>query len=292
MSGNSWIEAKFVETGLPRTALAEYLGLDNAAVSRIARGDRPLTTEENKLAEAFFSVTVSYRAPEIVRRLRAYSVRERVGREIVRWAFAEPRKPLDESVEPLLRQVDQGKIILRADQIVAICQREDLSLKELIEDGRIDESRSRKQERSIEELSQFWKDIAHITCAYEVGRGVNPKPKEKSPLAKSAVVLRLGSERLDAFRACTPFVVPDNSLTPQFEQGQTIYLEDRRSEPRKGDLIAVFLSDESEPEQKAVVGRFLYMSRDAVGIAAPGERTQEIDRSTIRGLRRIAFCGF
>lgn len=294
MSLNSWIETEFSKTGLPRTALAEYLGLDNAAVSRIARGDRHLTTEETRLAQAFFSVVASESDSSVfgpaVRRLRASSVRERVGREIARWAHTHEH---DASLDRLLIPVEQGKIVLRADQIIALCRSEGLNLTTLVQDGRIDEPPSDSRwSMSIEEASRNWAKIAHIDSTYEIGRGVNPQPREARPLEKSAFVLRMGEERLDAFRSCTPFVVPDNSLAPQFEQGQTIYLEDRRSEPRKGDYVAILLSNESDPEQKAVVGRFLYMSRDLIGIESPGKSAQEIPRQAIHGLRRIAFCGF
>jgi hypothetical protein len=300
-----WIEKEFDRSGLPRSGLASYLGIDNAAVSRIVGGKRWLNAEETLLAKAFFSIvpqTASAPFVWAVRRLRARKIREAVGLDLVRWASAiDPREERAAALRILLEPVHLRKIILRADQIVALCRSQGIDLPGLIEGKGVQPGRDRGRwggpkdsnggaTAYLAECARLWAAEAGCPKAYEFERGSAEAPKQGPGAEQKPLILREADRRKEEFESCTPYVVPDDSLAPRFEQGQTIFLADLRSEPRNGDYVAILFDRSSEAGVAAIIGRLLYQTRDVVGIRHPESGNKEILKSTINSVRRVAFC--
>ena len=102
-----WLDREFTRTGLPKSALASYLGVDNAAISRTISGERHLSPDETDLTHAFFSI-VPENTPEgmtdAIRNLRATKTREAASLMLSRWLL-EKINPLHPELRMLLEPV-------------------------------------------------------------------------------------------------------------------------------------------------------------------------------------------
>lgn len=289
-----WIEREFIRTGLPKSAFAGYLAIDNAAVSRISSGERPLSQEETALARAFFSV-VSERAPEsstdAIRRLRSTKIRETAGVALSSW-LVERIDHRDSNALDLFAPVAAGTSTLRADQIVALCRMLQLDVVGLIQGFGV---------RSLHADASVPPDLVAAVdrAATEWIRDGVPYRLARRPAATEAPRLSASKTRFvtlqpadpadDELGAYTPYLIPDDSYAPRFEQGQTIFL-DAGSEPRKGDFVAAVIKDSKSENLQAVLGKLLYVSRDQIGIDAARSNRVEVPRDRVTELRRIAFC--
>lgn len=292
MQDSSWLESEFVRTGLPRSALAAYLGLDNAAVSRLSRGERVFGSEELQLARSFFSIVPQTERPDPgIRKLRTTRIRERASAELVRVMRVLPAWcEGNTQVRDLIGRGGQEQVVLRADQIVALSRCVGLSVDALLQRD-WDPKKLEKISLDLDKAAQRWASESVAKLAYDISRGANRAPKHQSPVKQRPIFLRPAEDRLDRFKKCLAYVIPDDSLTPWFGRGQIIYLEEPAA-PRKDDYIAILMSAEREIGAKALIGKFIYRSRQLVCIQLANGEEQEIEENRITEIRRIAFCGF
>jgi hypothetical protein len=290
-----WVEREFIRTGLPKSAFAGYLGIDNAAVSRIVSGERPLGPEEAELARAFFSI-VSERAPEslkdAIRRLRSTKIREASGVMLSSWLL-ERIGPKDSAGIDLLAPIAAQKATLRADQIVALCRMLEIDVTGLVQGfgvrSRLGESVApRDLLAALNHEATRWVRDGSMPYRFD-RRSDTTTPPCLAASKTSFVTLQPADPAGDELAACIPYLIPDDSYAPRFEQGQTIFL-DARTEPRKGDYVAAVVKDSNSEEVKAVLGRLLYVSRDRIGISSARSIRLEVPRGDVTDLRRIAFC--
>jgi hypothetical protein len=298
-----WLESELGRSRLPKSSLAGYLGLDNAAVTRLLRGDRLLTTDETLLAGGFFSVvpdSASNQFLDAVERLRSTKLRESIALEFVRWFAARSAgNRAFTSFLALLAPFEARRTVLRADQIVAICRVLNFDLPALT-DGfgvRQDPSRGIYEEASkfedagriLTEAASRWAGQARGVMQYEFGRGATvPDPTTKVSIPSPAL-LRASHDHSEEFLSCAGFLVADENAKPLFQIGQTIYIAE--SEPRKGDAVAVIIDDSSDGEPLAIIGLLEYRSRDVVVLDLPSGR-RELKVSDNMKVRRIAFCRY
>jgi hypothetical protein len=296
-----WLEREFARTGLPKSALAGYLGIDNAAISRTLSGERQMSSEESELARAFFSI-VPEDAPEsltdAIQRLRSTKTREAASLMLSKWMLerANPIEwinPSHEALATLLKKVAAQNATLATDQIVALCRLLEVNVFALVQGYGV---RSRRwperggPEDPLAELqskARRWIQNGGIPYQFDrTSEALAPRP----PATKTNfVTLQPADVAGDELASCIPYLIPDDSYAPRFEQGQTIFL-DARSEPRKGDYVAAVMKDSNSDDVRAVLGRLLYVSRDQIGISSPRSIRLEVPRRDVTDLRRIAFC--
>jgi hypothetical protein len=290
-----WIEQEFARTGLPKSGLAAYLGVDNAAISRTVHGERQLTPEEKDLAVGFFSIVAKGTAEEDVRaiqRLRTTKIRDAAGLELARWMLQRLGRRND-MLRSLLERVAGRTATLATDQIVALCRVLGIDIVALVGGHGI--YTPRRQERGgledvIAELDASARRWVASGVPYQFNRRSEAQPSRSSSPKGNFVTLQPAEASRDDLASCAPYLVPDDSYAPRFEQGQTIYLADSTSEPRRGDYVAAILKDSDEAGVKAVLGKLLYVSRDQIGISSPRYIRNDIARQDVTALRRIAFC--
>lgn len=289
-----WLEREFARTGLPKSALANYLGVDNAAISRTIHGERQLSPGEIDLAHAFFSI-VPEDAPEshtdAIRRLRSTKIRDAVGLVLSRWLL-ERLAPNDFTSHDLFGAVASLKATLRVDQIVGLCRMFEIDVFGLVQGYGV---RSRRWEvhGSRELLVELKREASRWsrqgTIPYQFDRSPEAPSPRASASKKKFVTLQPAHPTSDDLSSYVAYLIPDDSGAPRFEQGQTIFL-DVHSEPRNGDYVAALVRDQNSDDARAVLGRLLYVSRDQIGIEAPRSNRTEVLRRDVADLRRIAFC--
>lgn len=290
-----WLEREFTRSGLPKSALASYLGVDNAAISRTISGERHLSPEETDLAYAFFSI-VSESAPETltdaIRNLRATKTRQAASLMLSRWLL-EKVDPLHSELVMLLEPVVAQDSTLRTDQIVALCRVLEIDVYSLVQGYGV---RSRRWPEHggpedplalLRSEAQHWVQRGRIP--YQFDRSVEPSVPRLSAAKTNFVTLQPADPAGDELTSCIAYLIPDDSFAPRFEQGQTIFL-DAHAEPRKGDYVAAVVKDSNSEDTKAVLGRLLYVSRDQIGIESSRSNRVEVSRREVTDLRRIAFC--
>jgi hypothetical protein len=294
-----WIVREFSRTGLPKSALAGYLGIDNAAVSRIINGERQLSTDEEGLVRAFFSIVPSDTdgsLTEAIHRLRSTKIREAASFTLAKWLLERTHRSQDglqDRLQPKLLSVTAQNSSLRADQIVALCRLLRINVGELVRGNGVNASNFYDGGRppnilgELEKEARRWNEGASIP--YQFDRSFNAPLPRAGGTRINSVMLQPAEIARDELAFCTPYLIPDNSHAPRFEQGQTIYV-DERSDPRKGDYVAVVLSDPQPDIAKAVLGKLLYVSRETVGILSARNARVELSRAEVGAVRRIAYC--
>lgn len=294
-----WIEDEFARTGLPKSALAEYLGLDNAAVSRVISLERQMTSDEIGLARAFFSIVpkgVSEDEHEAIQRLRSVKIRDTAALTLAEFLVANVRLarggPDEEILVALVLKVASRTASLSADQIVALCRLFKIEVGGLIR-GRISSDVLRSIEGSRIDVLTELRAQARLWAnerepIYEFDRKAEPTIPRVS--AKTNVItLQPAGLTTDDLTKCESFLIPDDSYAPRFEQGQTIFL-DVNCEPRKGDYVAAVLSDPNSEAIKAMLGKLIFVGRDTIGISSAKNIRAEIPLTEVASLRRITYC--
>jgi hypothetical protein len=278
--------------------LAAYLGLDKAAITRLTRSHRPLSEQEKILARAFFSIVPETADPEFmraVRTLRAAKLRKGIGFVLAERILGDTERistlPPD-SLGAILNRIKSGDLILRADQLVALCRALDLDLPEVVLNGTLSIHRWPRLDAGIAEL--ITKGLTatsgeRAADAYEFGRGAESVQPIHATGRKNSVVIRSTDKHSDEFLACEPFLLTSNAFAPPFERGQTIYLAGADIPPRKGDYVAVILQSADHAEKEVVLGKLLYVTPDLVCLDSSRETTEILLTSTMR-IRRIVFC--
>ena len=288
-----WIQSEFARTGLPKSALSDYLGVDNAAISRTLGGERQLTLEENDLARGFFSIVpddADASLIDAIRRLRSTKIREAAGLGLSKFLLERIEQGQDD-LHMLLTKVVDRTATLTADQIVALCrllgiQVEGLHLVNAPTSGKWAEFGNNILAALRREARQWVKDQG---LAYQFDRMAELVAPRASASKTNFTKLQPADTAGDDLAFCIPYLIPDDSYAPRFEQGQTIFL-DTRSEPRKGDYVAALLADSNSEDVKAVLGRLLYVSREQIGISSARSIRTEVAKKDVAELRRIAFC--
>jgi hypothetical protein len=139
----------------------------------------------------------------------------------------------------------------------------------------------------LQRETQSW--VRNGRNPYQFDRKVETSAPRLSAARTNFVTLQPADPAGDELTSCIPYLIPDDSYAPRFEQGQTIFL-DTRAEPRNGDYVAAVIKDSNSEDVKAVLGKLLYVSRDQIGISSPRSIRLEVPRRDVTDLRRIAFC--
>jgi hypothetical protein len=308
--GQHWIEREFSRTGLPKSALAGYLGLDNAAVSRTIAGERAMSADESDFARAFFSIVpedASEDQIDAIRRLRSTKVREMAALALSELLLEKVKSrhgpalnelPPEKAEDPwgslmaLLQRVASRSATLTADQIVAICRLLEIEIGALI----AGKARIRYPDEfvrrgvilaELQSAARRW--VKGREPAYQFDRKTEPTAPRTSTSKANFITLQQAETTDNDLTSCTAYLIPDDSYAPRFEQGQTIFLASD-SEPRKGDYVAALMKDSTSSDVRAVLGRLLYVSRDLIGISSARSIRMELPRSDIKNLWRIAYC--
>jgi hypothetical protein len=287
-----WLEKEFARSGLPKSALASYLGLENATVSRAISGERQLSREHSDLSHAFFSI-VPEDAPEsltdAIHRLRSTKVREAAGLMLSRWLL-ERIDGRDFATRELFGSIASQSTTLRTDQIVALCRLLMIDVSCLVQGFGVRspwDSLPADLLAALNSEAERWSRQGAIP--YQFDRRLDASAPRLAPSKTNFVTLQPADPAGDDLSSFTPYLIPDDSYAPRFEQGQTIFL-DVHSEPRKGDYVAAVIKDSNSEEMKAVLGRLLYVSRDQIGLESLKNIRTEVPRSDVTEFRRIAFC--
>lgn len=289
-----WLDREFVRTGLPKSALASYLDIESTAVSRAISGERQLNREDTDRAQAFFSI-VPADAPEsltqAIHRLRSTKVREAAGLMLSRWLL-ERIDEGDTAALDFFGPVASQTATLRTDQIVVLCRVLGIDEADLVQGfgvrTRHDLELPRNLLDALQTEAERWPRPGG-GLPYQFDRS-SKESLPRLPASKTSfVTLQPADPSGEDLSSCDPYLIPDDSYAPRFEQGQTIFL-DARAEPRKGDYVAAFFKDSNSEAVKAVLGRLLYVSRDQIGIESLKSSRMEVPRREVTDLRRIAFC--
>jgi hypothetical protein len=304
MAVETWLETQFRRTNLPRSGLADYLGVDNAAISRAAADKRRLVGDEILRAAAYFSVVPTGSPDDFtkaVRRLRSPDIRARATAALASWLRQRKTPPGTGAAAELLASVMQGKANLRVDQIIAVARSLGLRLAALVQgDAQPDEralpeggpADGRSMADRLAAAARGW--VAPGGAVYDFARGpllFRAERAGEAPPASYVDVVSLREPESDGFmiERCKPYLVPDDSLSPRFEQGETLFLEPSKRDVRRGDYVAALLSVKAG-RADALIGRLRLDSKHAVVIEPPRGGPREVDKSKIVSLHRIAFC--
>jgi hypothetical protein len=290
-----WLEREFTRTGLPKSALASYLGVDNAAISRTISGERHLSPEETDLTQAFFSIVAQDTQEgmtDAIRNLRSTKTREAASLMLSKW-LVERINPLHPELIALLEPVVAQDSTLRTDQIVALCRVLEIDVFGLVQGYDVRSRRWPEHGGSEDVLAllrseaQRWVRPGRVP--YQFDRAVETAVPRLSAAKTNFVTLQPADPAGDELNSCIAYLIPDDFFAPRFEQGQTIFL-DANTEPRKGDYVAAVVKDSNSEDTKAVLGKLLYVSRDQIGIEYSRNNRVEVARREVTDLRRIAFC--
>jgi len=297
LSGSD-LDIQFQRTRLPRSALARYLGVENPAVSKMLRDARKLRGEEVAAVAAFFSIMPLRASDRFVRsvgKLRSKQVRDRAGRALAQWASGRAPRP----VADLLSLAEQGDP-LAADQIVSLCRSDELDLPTLVatgkvrrEDGAADD-RSKPPFANFDEAARQWAEEAGVPQAYRL----DPRAEVTTTIANSRSVQESGSvlhradNRFPDPRSLESYLVTDDTASPRFEQGDTIFLDQPGRPARNGDLVAIVLVAEKGGVLRAVIGRLLFQTRHITAVRQSRGGRRDVAKEDVRDIRRIVFCAF
>ena len=305
--GPAWLHAEFERTGLPYSALGEYLGLDKSAITRIVGGDRGLSGAEAEAARGYFTVVPPrpHRAlTEAVKKLQSARTRKNLSSQLLQWLKSDERIRKSESAisfAHLIEAITNESATLRADQIVAICRVLHISIEELVQNAGVHRTDYTSPNESfvrgdaisaLTTAAQHWATESGTPTPYHFERGRSSrvqKQKAKTPLE---VVLKETSKADEHFASCVPFVIDGDNARPLFHRGQTIYLERSPVTLRNGDLVAYLTASEAIGGANATIGRFCYESNEGVLIELPGGERIQIPTSRRSLIRRIGFCRF
>lgn len=298
------LKAEFARTGLPRGALANYLGIDNGAVSRALGGGPALDANQEREAAAFFSV-VSPDADgnfvSAVRKLRAPTVRKRAIALLSDWLRRNGVRPKGES-HPIDRLI-HGATDLRADQIVAIARSEQLDLPSLVS-GRearpaapglaSPPSDRREADMRLETAARSW--AFRTDAVYSIAKGVPATSSRIAAQPSDAQAAAVELYPLDEppFEASVwkAFAVTDDRLLPRFHPGDSLlcaYPEEPSANFPTRSMVAVFLQPDY---RRAVIGHLLAVAAGSIVVQPPSGLRVEIPRAQVAKFARLVGCAF
>jgi len=295
----NWIESEFRRTRLPKLALARYLERQKPVISLIANGDRQVSSEEADLIKAFFSVvppTVNAQFSAAVETLTSKKLRTRVGIDLYRHFCRRAEHGYDElrwSLATLLEPLSKKKLILRADQIVAICRMSGLDLGAFTDGSASGEPGERHRATSKDAIAELnsaarqWMTESGAPRPYEFDRGGRFEPIIDRSKGLSAATLEIAGNYRAEFGECTGFQVADNNAKPFFEKGQTIFTSNTK--PRPGDLVVIMLKEPTASPTSAIIGKLTIDSLETVTVER-SNGTQKLQKSRDIEVKRIDYC--
>lgn len=292
-----WLKSEFARTALPYSGLAEYLGLDRSAVTKILNGDRLLGGEELGVAQGYFTVVPSRDGgtyQNALGKLQSARTRKSIVSQVHEWLkLNEPAWTSGVSFTRLIEQTTGPNATLRADQIAAICRVLEIDIHGLAKNEGVQrDSRAPwpKTANAIEELSAAatkWAAEAGVNHAYQFSRG-RPSKITNATDRPSGLFVRKGPRADSEFGHCEPFVIDDEDGNPLFRKGQTIYIEHRPRDLKPGDIVIAFA--ELADATAATIGRFEFETSEGIAIDIPNRGRANIPNSRRRLVGRVNFC--
>lgn len=294
-----WLKSEFERTALPYSGLAEYLGLDRSAVTKILNGDRLLVGEELGAAQGYFTVVSSRDGAtyqKALGKLQSARTRKSVVSQMHEWLKAnEPAWTSGVSFSRLIEQATGPNATLRADQIAAICRVLKFDITALVQNGGVlldpEDGWQPAAEDAIEELSRAaakWAVEAGVSPAYQFSRGRPSKVNTQSTSGPVGLFVRRGPRADTEFRRCEPFVIDGEDPSSLFRRGQTVYVEHEPRDLKLGDVVIVVA--ELADTGAATIGRFQFETSEGIAIDIPNRGRVEIPRSQRKLVGRVNFC--
>jgi hypothetical protein len=293
---------KFLSVPLPKSALAEYLGLALPTLCKAIspKYRRMLTPREAISAAAFFSVVPTSANPnflQAVQKLRSRRARARASRGL---SELDRGSSVPEGVENLLTRAAKGEL-LRADQIVALCVCGGIDLPALVATGkahfdpRLPPARRHAPFAPFQSAAAEWAHTAGAPEPYRLEGGEASRPTVIPAVATdrsrhASLMRRSDAEVLDA-SGLVGYVVADRSLAPKFEEGDTVFLGEAEA-ARSGDLVAAIAERGVNRVLVASVGRLVFKSDNAIALRLPSGERIELAVNEVQELRRIAAVAF
>ncbi|UQR62990.1 hypothetical protein LRP30_40705 [Bradyrhizobium sp. C-145] len=269
------LEFEFERTGLPRTALAAFLGLDNALISRLSDGRRSWKPHEYKRARSFFDLVPQGSGP-LVKRLRRRDTRQLIGPTLAEALINLGHRA---AFGILFRAVSEGAAELRADQIVALCRKFNIDLAHLMTGRGIRMGAWPGDELTLINYEEACRrDEGNAFANSDVGG--DRKRSRRAKVAKFADRESLA----DRITACEPFIVMDDELEPRYRRGETIYIDGSARECRYGDDVVM-----SRDGGDAVIGMLSAADSETVLIETPSRGRISVPVAEIVSMRRISF---
>jgi hypothetical protein len=264
----------FSITGLPRSALAAFLNLDNATISRLADGRRPWRPNEMERARAFFEVVPDGCGP-LVKKLRRREVRALIGPILAGHLVNNGHS---RAFDIPLRALSNGAIELRSDQIVALCGKFGVDLARLVEGRGVGFVAWQGDEASLVNY-----DGARVRASRRapVFSAQSPKPNLLR-IDPSIEALRRPAGRIGI---CEPMTVVDDRLEPRYRRGEIIYIDTLGHECQHGDDVVISMKDGAPNE----VGRLLANRAEDVLIEGSSLETIVVAKHLVLEMRRISF---
>lgn len=273
------LENAFLRSGLPRSALAAFLGLDNALVTRLARGQRPWKAVELKRAEVFFALVPDGYGPSVSR------MRRRETRLLATRTLGEAlvKKGHRAAFGVALRSAAEGTVELRADQVIALCRKFGIDLDDLVVRQKVTKGKWPADGKPVEAYEEACRDF--------VGkRGLPAKPTRSSATTNTlGLDVHHGSrdDRLARIASCDAMPLTDNSLEPRYRRGETLYIDQPGRECRYGDDVVVI--SQGKESLETVIGMLVTTGQAVTLIETPKGKSIGVPTASIRSLRRISF---
>jgi hypothetical protein len=294
-----WLKAEFERTALPYSCLAEYLGLDRSAVTKILNRDRSLGGEELGAARGYFTVVSVRDGPkykEALGKLQSARTRRSIVSQMHEWLQVnEPAWTSGISFTLLIERGTGPNATLRADQIMAICRVLNIDINALAQNAGVqlnsDDLFEPTTKDAIEELSVAaakWAAEAGVKPAYQFNRGRPSKINTQLTGRPAGLFVRKGPRADREFGRCEPFVIDGDDAAPLFRTGQTVYVEHRPSDLKSGDIVIVFA--EEADATTATIGLFQFETNAGISIDIPNRGRANIPSSLKHLVGRVNFC--
>lgn len=294
-----WLKSEFERTALPFSGLAEYLGVDKSAVTKILSGDRVLGGEELGAARGYFTVVSARDAAKYQKalgKLQSARTRKNIVSQMHEWLKArEPAWTSRTSFTGLIERATGPNATLRADQIMAICRVLKIDMDALVHNRGVqpnsDDLWVPTTKDAVEELSVAaakWAAEAGVSSAYQFSRGRPSKINAQAIGRPASLFVRRGPRAVSEFGRCEPFVIDGDDAAPLFRRGQTIYVEHRPHDLKSGDIIIVFA--EVADVTAATIGLFEFETSEGISIDVPNRGRANIPSRHQHLLGRVNFC--
>jgi hypothetical protein len=294
----SWLKAEFARTALPYSGLAEYLGLDKSAVTKVLAGDRRLRGDEIGAAQAYFTVVSQRngaRYRDVLEKLQSARTRKSIVSQLHEWLKAnEPPWTSGISFTRLIENSIGPNATLRADQLMALCRVLKINIDALVDNGGVqlnpDSLWEPTTKDAIEELSVAateWASEARVNSTYQFNRGRSSKVSTQSSGRAAGLIVRKGPRADSEFESCEPFVIDGDGAEPIFRKGQTVYVQYRPDDLKSGDVVIVFT--EVADVSTATIGFFQFETSGGISIDIPNRGRANIPTSQQHLVGRVNF---
>lgn len=295
-----WLKSEFERTALPYTGLAEYLGLDRSAVTKILNGERLLGGEELGAAQGYFTVVSpgadGAKYKKALEKLQSARTRKSIVSQVHEWLKAnEPAWTSGVSFSRLIEQSIGPNATLRADQIAAICRVLKIDIGALVQNEGVRLNQGDfwqpNAQDAVEEISTAavqWAAEAGVSAVYQFSRGRPSKINTQSTGRPSSLSVRRGPRADREFSRCEPYVIDGDDGAHLFRKGQTVYVEHRPNDLKSGDIVMVFA--EVADATTVTIGLFEFETSDGISIDTHNRGRANVPRSQRHLVGRVSFC--